>query len=126
MVNAGFNFKHLKINPLHPTFAAQLEGVDFSKPVPKEVCNEIEDAAHQYGVLVFKKTGLDDERHIEFGKSFGDLDSTLQFIKPGERTRLAPHYELWDAGNLDADGNIIPGNTRHYEYNKALVIFMSN
>jgi alpha-ketoglutarate-dependent 2,4-dichlorophenoxyacetate dioxygenase len=117
MVNAK-EFEHLEIISLHPTFVAEVRGVDFSKPVPQEVCDEIADAAHKYAVLVFKKTGLDDERHISFAKNFGELDSVLQFMKPGAKTRLAPYYDLWDAGNLDADGNIIPGHTRQYEYNK--------
>lgn len=34
-------FKTLKIKKLHPTFAAEIEGVDFSKPIPDDVFNEI-------------------------------------------------------------------------------------
>lgn len=31
----------LKVTPLHPTFAAELSGVDFTKPVPPETYDEI-------------------------------------------------------------------------------------
>lgn len=34
-------FKTLKFKKLHPTFAAEVEGVDFSKPIPDDVFNEI-------------------------------------------------------------------------------------
>lgn len=34
-------FKTLQIKKLHPTFAAEIEGVDFSKPIPDDVFNEI-------------------------------------------------------------------------------------
>ena len=33
--------KTLQIKKLHPTFAAEIEGVDFSKPIPDDVFNEI-------------------------------------------------------------------------------------
>ena len=118
MVNAEPQYEHLQINRLHPTFVAQVSGVDWSRPVSKEVCDEIADAAHHFGVLVFKETGLDDERHIQWAKNFGDLDSILQFVKPGAKTRLAPYYDLWDAGNLDVNGDIIPRSSHQYEYNK--------
>ena len=34
-------FKHLTIKELHPTFAAEIDGVDFSKDIPHDVFNEI-------------------------------------------------------------------------------------
>ena len=125
MVNAKPQYKHLQITPLHRTFVAEVTGVDWSRPVSKEVNNEIADAVHHYGVLVFKKTGLDDERHIEWAKNFGELDSILQFVKPGAKTRLAPYYDLWDAGNLDVNGNIIPRSSHQYEYNKVSLRHMN-
>jgi alpha-ketoglutarate-dependent 2,4-dichlorophenoxyacetate dioxygenase len=124
MVNTPLIFRHIQVKPIHPTFVAEVNGVDFSKPVPEQVCKDIADAIHHYGVLLFKKTGLDNERHIEFAKNFGELDSTLQFITPGVKTRLAPFYELWDAGNLGVDGDIIPADVRQFEYNKVLTCIL--
>ena len=34
-------FKTLTFKKLHPTFAAEVEGVDFSKPIPDDVFKEI-------------------------------------------------------------------------------------
>jgi alpha-ketoglutarate-dependent 2,4-dichlorophenoxyacetate dioxygenase len=34
-------FKHLTINEIGATFAAEIEGVDFSRDVPQEVFDEI-------------------------------------------------------------------------------------
>lgn len=34
-------FKHVTIKELHPTFAAEIGGVDFSKPIPDDVFAEI-------------------------------------------------------------------------------------
>ena len=35
------NFKHLQIKELHPTFAAEVSGVDFTNPIPNDVFDEI-------------------------------------------------------------------------------------
>jgi hypothetical protein len=35
------NFKLIQMKELHPTFGAEVDGVDFSKPVPEEVFSEI-------------------------------------------------------------------------------------
>jgi hypothetical protein len=36
--------KHLTVIPLGPTFTAEIQGVDFSKPIPPEIKDEIQDA----------------------------------------------------------------------------------
>ena len=38
---ANSEFKHLQITHLHPTFGAEILGVDFSKHIPDEVFEEI-------------------------------------------------------------------------------------
>ena len=35
------DFKHIQVKGLHPTFGAEVHGVDFSKPVPEDVFSEI-------------------------------------------------------------------------------------
>lgn len=37
----------LQINKLHPTFGAEIEGVDFSKPISDEQLTEIKDTIAQ-------------------------------------------------------------------------------
>jgi hypothetical protein len=34
-------YKHIKVNPLHPTFGAEVRGIDFSQPVSDEVFAEV-------------------------------------------------------------------------------------
>lgn len=38
------DFKLIQVKELHPTFGAEVDGVDFSKPVPDEVFSEIHKA----------------------------------------------------------------------------------
>ena len=35
------NFSHISVKPLHPTFTAEVSGVDFSSPIPDDVFSEV-------------------------------------------------------------------------------------
>jgi alpha-ketoglutarate-dependent 2,4-dichlorophenoxyacetate dioxygenase len=105
--------------PLHQTFAAEVRGVDFSKPIPKDLADEIIRGADKYGVLVFRKTGMTDEQHVQFSKHFGDLDDISGYIPPGvSMSRRTRFLELFDASNLDAAGVPLPEHEKRYQYNK--------
>ncbi|KAH7355323.1 alpha-ketoglutarate-dependent 2,4-dichlorophenoxyacetate dioxygenase [Rhexocercosporidium sp. MPI-PUGE-AT-0058] len=93
------NFKHITTKELHSTFVAEIQGVDFSKPVEPGVFSEIYAALAKYGVCVFRATGLDDTRHVEFSPKF-------------------PYLELFDAGNLDENGDVIGVDSQRAHYNK--------
>jgi len=109
----------LEFIPLHKTFAAEVRGVDFSKPVPREVADELVRAADKYGVLVFRKTGLTDEAHIQFSKWFGDLDDISGYIPPGvPMSRRARFLELFDASNLDSEERVLQEHEKRFQYNK--------
>jgi hypothetical protein len=110
----------LEFIPLHKTFAAEVRGVDFSRPVPKDVADELVRAADKYGVLVFRKTGLTDEAHIQFSKHFGDLDDISGYIPPGvSMSRRTRFLELFDASNLDpATEKPVKEHEKRFQYNK--------
>ncbi|EHA24934.1 hypothetical protein ASPNIDRAFT_182630 [Aspergillus niger ATCC 1015] len=97
----------LTFRPLHPTLGAECEGVDFSKPVPDAVIEQLRAAMAKYGILVFRATGLDDARHTAFARQLGEpmVDSAVG--KPGVPNRLDPKGELMDIGNVDGDGRIL-------------------
>jgi hypothetical protein len=42
-------FSKLKVTELHPTFGAEIEGVDFSHPIPDDVFEEILAASAKVG-----------------------------------------------------------------------------
>lgn len=121
------SFKTIQVKELHPTFAAEVTGVDFPD-VPDEQFAEILAAmakvcfpypvlpAHdtrstqrfsyinctQYGVCVFRNTGLTDESHVAFSRRFGELDNIRRYLVGGRKPRYGL-YELFDAGNLTED-----------------------
>ncbi|EHY56314.1 hypothetical protein HRR83_008567 [Exophiala dermatitidis] len=99
-------YKYIQIKKLAPTFGAEVTGVDFSKPVELEVFKEIHHAITEYGVLVFRKTGLDDERHVAFSRLFGDLDDVKPYLTLGRKNRFA-YDELFDVSNLEDDGSLV-------------------
>ena len=90
--------------PILPHFGAEISGVDISRPLDAATRQAVIDAQHQWGVTVYRATGLDDETHIAFSRNFGHIE--LAPAASGRRTRHQ-HRELFDASNLDADGNII-------------------
>lgn len=49
-VSQGTDFHYIAIKQLHPSFGAEISGVEFSKPVTKEVFAEI--------LAAIKKVGL--------------------------------------------------------------------
>ncbi|KAL3954223.1 hypothetical protein ACCO45_012179 [Purpureocillium lilacinum] len=114
---------NLRVVPLHPTFACELQGVDWSKDVSPELYQEIREIVDKYGVVVCRKTGLTDEAHIKFSANFGDLDDVKPYQKAGRTHRLA-YPELFDAGNIDPNtGDVAPLTAAQVIGNKANELF---
>lgn len=105
----------LSIRPQGPSFLAEVTGVDFSHPIDPRTLGEIVDAMDTYAVCVFRNTGLTDESHIAFSYQFGKLEFAPSFFGKGAKRFNYP--ELFDAGNLDANGNILLDDRRRL-YNR--------
>ncbi|KAI0441363.1 alpha-ketoglutarate-dependent 2,4-dichlorophenoxyacetate dioxygenase [Xylaria telfairii] len=94
-------FKTIEVKKLHPTFAAEVSGVNFDD-VSDEQFSEILAAMTKYGVCVFRNTGLTDAAHVSFSERFGALDNIRRYLTNGRKPRY-PHYELFDAGNVSLE-----------------------
>lgn len=94
----------LTVTPILPRFGAEVSGVDLSRPLDAETRAEIVATMDRWGVCVYRDTGLDNDGHIAFSRIFGHLE--LAPSMPGRRGRFEQR-ELFDASNLDADGNIV-------------------
>lgn len=100
----------LTFNPIHPTFGAEVEGMKWGSSiaqVDQGVIDEITDAVHEYGVLIFRNANLDNEQHIDFSRKFGDLDDVKAHIKAGRVMRFPHQPEIFDVSNLDEHGAIL-------------------
>jgi alpha-ketoglutarate-dependent 2,4-dichlorophenoxyacetate dioxygenase len=93
----------LTVKPILPRFGAEISGIDITQPLDEAQQRAIVDAQNKWGVTVWRNTGLDDESHIRFSRIFGHLE--LSPRPSGSKGRL-PYRELFDASNLDAEGNI--------------------
>lgn len=65
-------------------------------------------------MLVFRRAGLDDARHVAFSRLFGELDDIKPYIAMGRKNRFE-FDELFDVSNLEDDGSLTQiGSKRHH------------
>jgi alpha-ketoglutarate-dependent 2,4-dichlorophenoxyacetate dioxygenase len=91
----------MKVSPLK-AFGAEITGLDLTRPSPElaATCFDMFDA---HALCVFRDTGLDDASHVAFSRQFGQLEHAPLIRTRDQRFSLP---ELFDAGNLNADGTI--------------------
>ncbi|KAK8100455.1 hypothetical protein PG999_010829 [Apiospora kogelbergensis] len=114
-------FETIKVKELHPTFAAEVAGVDF-QDVSEKHFTEIIAAMAKYGVCVFRNTGLTDESHVAFSERFGELDNIRRYLVGGRKPRCSL-YEIFDAGNLTEDGEILDPDSPRAHSNRGNGLF---
>lgn len=94
----------LTVKPILPAFGAEISGIDITRPLDASARRAVLDAQDAWGVTVWRNTGLNDETHIAFSRIFGHLELAPQ--PTGRRPRFEQR-ELFDAGNLTVDGEIL-------------------
>ena len=110
----------MDVRPLHPLFAAELVGADLTVAPGDALIETVESAMARYGVLAIRDARIDDEQHKRFSRAFGPLElpsrsKDAPVIPPGKR-RIDP--DLFYAGNLDGDGEIVPYTSEKLRYGK--------
>jgi alpha-ketoglutarate-dependent 2,4-dichlorophenoxyacetate dioxygenase len=93
----------LQVKPILPRFGAECSGLDLTRPLSPEEVRQVTDAMDEFGVTVWRNTGMTDEQHVEFSRNFGYLERVPK--REGVKMRL-PFRELFDASNLTVDGEI--------------------
>lgn len=101
----------LNFNPLHPTFVAEVQGLDWTKPISESTIEQIKKGIDNYGVLVFRKANLDNKAHVAFSKRFGELDS-MPYIASRGRGRFPDQPHIFDISNLNDNGEIAKETNR--------------
>ncbi len=94
----------IEVKPILPRFGAEVSGVDISGPLDEETKRRIVDIQNEWGVTVWRDTGLDDAGHVAFSRIFGHVELAPRH---SAKTSRMSEPELFDASNLDADGNIV-------------------
>ncbi len=93
----------LTIKPITPRFGAECSGLDLTQTLSPAEVREVIQAMDQWGVTVWRNTGMSDANHVEFSRNFGFLEKVP--VREGFPSRL-PFRELFDASNLNVEGDI--------------------
>jgi alpha-ketoglutarate-dependent 2,4-dichlorophenoxyacetate dioxygenase len=92
----------IDVRQLHPLFVGEVSGVDLAGDLPPQTVRELNAAIDRYAVLVFHGQSLDDDRLLELGQLFGD-------VEPPRNHRVVQrlkHAALADISNLDANNKL--------------------
>jgi alpha-ketoglutarate-dependent 2,4-dichlorophenoxyacetate dioxygenase len=96
----------MRVRQLHPLFVGEIVGADLVAEPTEALRRTVEDAMDRYAVCVVRQGPISDSEHIRFGRLFGPLELPPGYAERSRTGRMAP--ELFFAGNLDKDGNILP------------------
>ncbi|ORY56908.1 uncharacterized protein BCR38DRAFT_478547 [Pseudomassariella vexata] len=97
------------------SFGAEVSGVDWSRPVPEDIVQQLIKLQDTYAVLIFRKTGLDNERHIAFSRQLGKKLEINPFFYGRENDRVGEPL-LWDVGNINIDGTLVQPSQRRWQH----------
>ncbi len=96
--------------PLHPLFAARIEGLELRQPLSPAQARWVEDRMDEFAVLVFPGQDLTDEQQMAFGENFGPMEAETASVDVHKR-RLG-HARMNDISNLDENGAVLAADDR--------------
>ena len=101
----------MKMRQVGPCFAAEVEGIDITKPLSPDDVVAIHAGMDEYAVLVFHDQPLTDEQQLAFTRSLGEIEHSI-----GASLRAPDEYRLpttfADVSNLDKDNNVFAREDR--------------
>lgn len=134
---SSFTVNGVTVTPiLNSSFGAEVSGIDWKHvPLPdniiKTVCGtplllllgeyqttnnhspkQLITLQNKYAVIIFRQTGLDNDRHVAFSKQLGNLEVNPAW---GNTQRVDNTY-LFDVSNLEADGSIAKKGSRRWAH----------
>jgi len=110
----------VRVTPLTKAFAAEIGGVDLTRPLDDATWRAIRAAFEEHSVLVFHGQPLDDDAQVAFSRRFGNLEVTRS-MNPAAGTPFARQ------SNLDIKtGELIPADDRRMIYQLANMLWHSD
>jgi len=94
----------LTFKPLSPVFAAEVSGIDLTKPLSQQDVQAINAGMNEHAVLVFRQQPMTAQQQLNFANSFGPLDIGLKRVF--KRPERLGDERLIDISNVDADGQV--------------------
>jgi alpha-ketoglutarate-dependent 2,4-dichlorophenoxyacetate dioxygenase len=94
-----------------PCFAADVEGLDLTRPLSADRAAAIHAAMDAHAVLVFHDQKLDDARQLAFTQSLGEIEHAIgTSLRAPEEYRLPTTFA--DVSNLDRDQKVFAREDR--------------
>ena len=94
-----------------PCFAAEVEGLDLTRPLSAEDIAAIHAGMDRYAVLVFHGQPLDDEQQLAFTRSLGEIEHAIgTSLSAPDEYRLPTTFA--DVSNLDKDNRVFARDDR--------------
>jgi alpha-ketoglutarate-dependent 2,4-dichlorophenoxyacetate dioxygenase len=104
------------INPIGDGFAAEVSGIDLTRPLADDLIAAIEACMDRYAVLVFHDQALTDDTQREFSRRFGPLEVASGGHVTTAQDRRLP-LDMQDASNLDRDQRPFDRDDRRRMFN---------
>ena len=95
----------LTLSPLHPVFAAEVQGLDLRQPTDADLAAKIEAAMDEFAVLVFRDQVLDESQQMAFTRALGPVDMGL--LKVLQRRSRFKEAGMIDISNVDLESQIL-------------------
>jgi alpha-ketoglutarate-dependent 2,4-dichlorophenoxyacetate dioxygenase len=102
----------ITVTPAHPSFVAEISGIDIAQPLKAADRDAIEAAINRYAVVVFHDQKLTDGQQIDFAGHFGPLHAPAQRARHHSIKHRLERTEIADISNLDGDGKVLEVNAR--------------
>src|ERR671930_528625 len=94
-----------------PCFAAEVEGIDLSRPLSGDEIAAVHAGMDAYAVLVFHDQKLDDEQQLAFTRSLGDIEHAIgTSLRAPDELRLPTTFA--DVSNLDKNNQVFARDDR--------------
>ena len=101
----------IKMRQVGPCFAAEVSGLDLTRPLTPDDVAAIHAGMDEYAVLVFHDQPLDDEQQLAFTRSLGEIEHAI-----GTSLRAPDEYRLpttfADVSNLDKHNQVYARDDR--------------
>ena len=94
----------IRLKPVHSFLAAEVHGVDLTRPVPRDQFAEIAAAFDRHSVLVFPGQNVTDDQQVAFCGLFGPIEPIVEYQGTGKR-RLSGNA-VADLSNIAKDGEV--------------------
>ena len=101
--SASTTASRFKVRKLGDALGAEVLGIDMRAPLDADATRELREIWMEHLVLVFPGQHVTDQQHVDFTRSFGDLEIFHQDII---RSKRVP--EIFRVSNVDENGVLMP------------------